>query len=266
MNGGRRMSQNEFTELARSLLTDFDDLKPWRSLPRPENLGPRDAYLLQQDVARLRERRGERLIGYKIGCASPAIQAQLGTGEPIFGRVFDSGCFPAGSTISHARFANLAIEGELAIQLARDLPAQPLADADYAAAVSSAFSVIELHNYVLPAAGGSLSALIASNGMHAGVVLAAEEATFSGRLPAVRELSVLINDRCVGRTAQVWTMDGPAATLRWLSARLAGWGAHLRRGQVILTGSVLPLYPVRPGTRVVIDAEPLPKSFATIDR
>ena len=85
----------------------------------------------------MRERRGERVIGYKIGCISRVIQEQLGIHQPIFGRVFDTGCFPSGSRLSHARFADLAVEGELALRLCRDLPDSPLPDDDYVAAIGS---------------------------------------------------------------------------------------------------------------------------------
>jgi 2-keto-4-pentenoate hydratase len=73
----------------------------------------------------------------------------------------------------------------------------------------------------------------------------------------VAGLDVTIDDRLVGSTSEPWTMGGPVATLRWLAARLAGSGLTLRRGQVILTGSPLPLFPAGPGSRVVADAGPL---------
>jgi hypothetical protein len=41
-----------------------------------------DAYRLQMEVARLREQRGEPIAGYKIGCISPTMQAQLGLDRP----------------------------------------------------------------------------------------------------------------------------------------------------------------------------------------
>src|SRR5262249_42929719 len=125
--------------------------------------------------------------------------------------------------------------------------------------------VIELHHYALPANGQPVAALIASGGMHAGLVLAVQETTCSGRVPVVSELDVAVNDRCAGTTSQPWTMDGPATTLRWLTMHLAGWGLHLVRGQVILTGSALPLYRVDSGSRVVAEARPLGRTFVAID-
>ena len=260
------MSRNELRAWACCLLADFDARTPWRSFVPPDGLTLERAYDLQGEVARLREDRGERIIGYKIGCTSRAIQDQLGIHEPIFGRIFDTGCIPAGSRVGHASYANLAIEGELAIRLSQDLPRHPMSDEEYTGAIESVFPVIELHHYVLPENGHPLTALIASGGIHAGLVLPAQEMTCSSRIPVVTELSVTINDRLAGRTGEPWTMGGPATALRWLTVRLAEQGLPLRQGQVILAGSALPLFPVDPGSRVVAEAHPLGKSSAEIAR
>jgi 2-keto-4-pentenoate hydratase len=259
------MTRDDPTAWARRLLDDYDSLRPWRTSGPPDGLTPEQAYALQGEVARLREDRGERIIGYKIGCTSRAIQDQLGIREPIFARVFDAGCFPAASRIEHARFANLAIEGELAIRLSRDLPRDALSGEESIEGIASVFPVIELHHYVLPANGPSVAALIASGGMHAGLVLAEQEAVLSGRVPDVRQLDVAINDGLVGTTVEPWTMGGPAATLRWLTTRLAESGLSLRRGQVILAGSALPLYAAGAGCRVTAEALPIGRSSVTIE-
>jgi 2-keto-4-pentenoate hydratase len=256
---------HELAVRARQLLADFDSLTPWRSFAPPNDLTTEQAYALQGEVARLRVERGERIIGYKIGCTSRAIQQQLGIREPIFARVFDTNCFPAVCRLGHGRFANLAIEGELTIRLSQDLPGNSLSDQDYIAAVESVFPVIELHHYVLPPNDHPVVPLITSGGMHAGLVLAVGETACSDGVPVVNELNVAINDRIAGDTREPWAMGGPAATLRWLNGRLAEWGLQLLPGQVILTGSVLPLFPVGPGSRVVAAASPLQNSSVDID-
>ena len=259
------MSPEDLTEWSRRLMADHDALRPWQSFVPPFGMTPDQAYALQGEVARLREARGERIIGYKIGCTSRAIREQLGIREPIFGRLFDTGCFPSGSHLDHARFARPAIEGELAIRLSRDLPREPFSDEDYDGAVESIFPVIELHHYFLPSQGRPLIGLIASGGMHAGFVLPERERPRPGEIPHIQGLAVDINDRRVGTTAEPWTMGGPASTLRWLSTRLAECGLSLRPGQVILTGSALPLFPVGPGTRTTVEAHPLGRSLVEID-
>src|SRR4029077_19685987 len=108
--------------LAQRQLADFDARTPNRMFREAIDLTTAQAYELQDAVARLRERRGEKIIGYKVGCTSAAIQQQLGISEPIFGRLFETGCHASGGQLSCGDYANPAVEGEYAVRLARDLP------------------------------------------------------------------------------------------------------------------------------------------------
>ena len=76
----------DLDELARRMLADYDARTPGKLLGEPIDLTTVQAYALQAEIARLRERRGENVIGYKVGCTSRPIQAQLGVEEPIFGQ------------------------------------------------------------------------------------------------------------------------------------------------------------------------------------
>src|SRR5262245_10730705 len=102
----------DLQELARRILADYDDGAPCLVFGEPLDLTTVQAYALQAEIARLREARGEQVIGYKIGCTSSVIQRQLGIQEPIYGRVFDTGQVASGTRLSHATYANLAVEGE----------------------------------------------------------------------------------------------------------------------------------------------------------
>jgi 2-keto-4-pentenoate hydratase len=252
----------EIQELARRMLADHDAWTPNQVFAEPVAVTPEQAYALQAEVARLRERRGERVIGYKVGCTSPAVQRQLGICEPIFARIFDTGCFPSGVRLPYRRFANLAVEGELAVRLGQDVPASCVAGDECRAAVTSAFPVIELHHYVLRSPRPSLAELIASGGMHAGFVLAEHEAEIGLREP--ESASVWIDDERVGMVAGAEVAEQAVRSVRWLADRLAGQGLTLRRGQVVLTGSLLPLYTPRPGGRVVAALPPFGRSSAEI--
>lgn len=249
--------------LARRMLADYDGRTPGQLFAERVDLTIPEAYALQVEVARLREARGERVIGYKVGCTSRAIQEQLAIHEPIFGHTFDTECFASGARLSRAGFANLAIEGELAVRLARDLSGSSPSDEECQSAIGSVFPAIELHHYVLRSARPWCQELIASNGMHAGFVIGSEP----HGAPLVRDqrLRILVNDEEVDESRVPWAMDGPVASLRWLAARLAEFGLHLARGQVILTGSTMRLHPVAAGSRVVFEAPPLGSSWIEIE-
>jgi 2-keto-4-pentenoate hydratase len=245
------------------MLADYDARTPCELFAGPIDLTSRQAYALQAEFARLREARGERVIGYKLGCTSPAVREQLRIGEPIFARLFDSECHDSGARLSHASYANLAVEGELALRLARDLPASTPHSEKCLDAIESFFPVIELHHYVIRSTQPCVQELIASNGMHAGFVLA--ERPHGRRLVNPQNLTVLLNGEKVGAIDEPWTMSEPVASVRWLAARLWESGLGLARGQVILTGSPLPLYPAGPGSLVVVEAPPLGRCSVTVD-
>ena len=52
------------------------------------DLSVQESYIVQERIAEKRISRGERAIGYKVGCTSRAIQSQFGLNEPILGRLF----------------------------------------------------------------------------------------------------------------------------------------------------------------------------------
>lgn len=55
-------------------LADYDACNPGTVFAERLVLDESQAYALQSAVAELRCRRGERMIGYKVGCTSPTIR------------------------------------------------------------------------------------------------------------------------------------------------------------------------------------------------
>jgi len=189
----------------------------------------------------------------------------LGVKEPIFGRLFDTECHRSGVHLSSARYANLAVEGEIAVRLSRDLLSEPLSAEEYREAIGEVFPVIELHHYVLPGAWPPSQWLLASNGLHAGFVSAEAQPRCSGLATFAHSLSIRINEVVVGAVEDAASLTCPIESLRWLAGRLAQFGLQLCKGQVVLTGSPMKLYPVVPGSRIVVEAPPLGASCVDID-
>ena len=90
------------------------------------------AYELQDAVTRLRVAAGDRVIGYKVGCTGAGTVQQFGMAGPIRGCLFESEVRPYQETLDNHDFANLAIEGEMALRIGAD------------GAVASVFPVVEL--------------------------------------------------------------------------------------------------------------------------
>ena len=212
-----------------------------------------DAYAVQAEVARLRAAEGEPVAGYKVGCTGPNVREQFGMDGPIRGFVYETELHPSGVEISHASYANLAVEGELAVRLGED------------AQIVRIFPVIELHNYVFRSETPTLQELVANNGLHAGVVLPAPEAgaRWRGNEPLRGALRVEIDGRTVEEGPMSGMPGGPAGSVEWLRGHLAVYGLALRPHQLVLTGTPLSLIPVRPGDSVRVTAEGLGAVGAT---
>lgn len=213
---------------------------------------PEQGYAIQAAVARLRERRGEAVIGYKVGCTSPATQRHLGIDSPIFARLFEGERWSSGVTLARERYLQLAFEGELAVRLGMELPPEPDGDA-VLSSVEGVFAVIELHHFPYREGGPSAAELIASNGVHAGFVVT--DGGMTGLGDGSSRLSIEIDGR------EVADVSGPELTgtvvrsLRWLARELPRRGGALRPGQTVLCGTVAPLLPAPDAREVAVTTD-----------
>lgn len=247
----------DIEQLAKRQLCDYDrhklgGLVSGYSIPMTVD----EAYALQMAVARLRVQRGEPVAGYKVGCISPVMQAQLGLDRPVFGHVFETECHTSGVVLNPANFDGLAVEGEFAVRIARDIPNANWLRTHTDEAISSGFAVIELHNYVFRNTPQNAQELIGHNAIHAGVILPPSE-------PPLCSPSALVDSRIrVSRNGAILGIadgralpEGPFGSVVLLAEHLAGFGLTLQGRQIVLTGSLLPLYHVSGGEQIEVSCD-----------
>jgi 2-keto-4-pentenoate hydratase len=201
-------------------------------------------------------------LGYKVGCVSPVIQDQFGLEQPVYGYLWRSEQYRSGSRVRASAFANLAVEGEIALRLRAEIPLAG-AGAGLAALgeyVECWYPVIELHNYCFRGPMATSQELAAGNAMHSGLVGVGEE----GRPGLVRaalgtlkeldytEIRVTVDEEVVEVANAAALPGGPLGSLRWLVGALAKRKETLKAGMVVLTGSPGRLIPVQPGNRVTV--------------
>ena len=107
----------DIAALAERMLEDYDSRNPGTLFAEGLRLSVDDAYRLQGQVTQLRERRGEQLVGYKIGCVCAENQARNGLPHPVYGRLWSTEQHSNNATLAIGGFANIAIEGEFAVTL-----------------------------------------------------------------------------------------------------------------------------------------------------
>jgi 2-keto-4-pentenoate hydratase len=202
------------------------------------------AYAVQTEFARLRCEAGDSVAGYKVGCIGPGVVEQFGMSGPIHARLFRSELRASGETLNHSAYANLAIEGEMAVRIAAD------------GTIASAFPVIELHHFVFRGPTRTLVELVANNGINGGAVLAPDDvAAALSYWQSACTLTVKVKQKAI-ESGKLWAMDGGAAqAVEWLSTDLELHGLSLSPGDLVLTGTPLGLHPVSPGDRVTVSVD-----------
>ena len=234
--------------LARRQWRDYCAREPGTCFADPGfALDLRQAYALLAEVSALRVAAGDSVIGYKVGCTGPGTTAQFGMAGPIRGYLYASEVRRTGVTLDPAVFAQLAIEGEMAVRIGED------------GEIAAAFPVIELHHFVFRGPRKTLAELVANNGLNAGIVLPESAWLFSSaHLRGGARLGVRIGNRCAG-AADSWPLaGGAAASVDWLRAHLFEFGLALRPGDIVLAGTPLGLYRVDPGDAVTVLLDDVP--------
>lgn len=234
--------------LARRQLRDYRACNPGTCFAESGfALDVTSAYALQDAVTELRVGEGERVCGFKLGCTGAGTVAQFGMQGPIRGTLFADEVRHDGDVLDHRTFANLSIEGEMALRIGED------------GGIAAAFPIIELHNFVFRAPRKTLPELIANNGLNAGIVLPGspwlESDTYTDRRGT---LSVHINGAVV-ESGNLWPLSGgPVASFDWLRRHLEDFDLSLAPGHVVLAGTPLGLYPVQPGDHISVQVDGKP--------
>lgn len=247
----------EIQALAKRQLADYDRRHPGTLFADASvTMTVEEAYALQYEVACLRQQRGELIAGYKVGCVSKSVQSQLGLNRPVFGHVFETELRRSGAVLDSREFDGLAIEGEFAVRLAEDIPDAEWLRAHPKRVMTAAFAVIELHNHVFRNAARTAQELVGNNAMHAGVVLPLHESELQDPDALLEDpISVYRNSEILGTATGRVLPSGPFGSVVRLAEHLSRLGHCLHRGQIVLTGSPLPLYPATRGDHIVVTSK-----------
>lgn len=198
-----------------------------------------DAYAIQSAyAARLPEQYGDA-VGYKIGLTSPIMQKMCGITTPVAGVVFRRRVHASASRLPIADYVNPGIEFEIAVRLGTELEpeAAPFGFDTIARAIDGvcpAFEIVDDRG--ADYARLDVRALIADNAWNAGVVLGEFTSSWPN-LDAVRG-TVACNDVVVAEGAGHDVLGHPLNPVVWLANHLAAQNVSLRRGEIVLTGSL----------------------------
>lgn len=193
---------------------------------------------------------GERLTGKKIGVTSAAVQQMLGVDQPDFGFLTDAMEVPDGATV---RIADALIqpraEAEIAFRLHSDLGGTHVSEADVRAAVETVMPCFEIVDSRIDAWDIAIVDTVADNAS-CGVFALGPEIPLAPDLDlAAVHCTMSKNGRLISEGYGAAVQGSPLASVAWLANTLGRYGVTLNAGDIILSGSLVPLEPAQVGDR-----------------
>lgn len=221
--------------------------------PLRDGLAPTDidgAYAVQALNTDFWVAGGRRITGRKVGLTAKAVQAQLGVDQPDFGVLFADMAIADRGSLRASRVLQPKAEAEVALVMARDVADPAISRDDLAAAVAYALPAIEIVDSRIADWKITFADTVADNGSSAFYVLGTDPKPLAGLDLWTCGMALEINDTVQSLGAGVACLGHPLNAATWLAQTLAARGQGLRAGDVILTGALGPMVPIRPGDRV----------------
>jgi 2-keto-4-pentenoate hydratase len=230
--------------------------QPYANLPdsvAPLSIG--EAYLAQEAYWRLAEPVYGPVAGVKVATTTKVMQQLMGITHPCGGAIFEKTIHSSPARIAKGMFVNMRVESEIALKLGTDMPAAkaPWTAQTAAACVAGAmpaFELIEDRHAVYTQTRAT--SMIVDNCWNGGVVLGPMKEVAPGDVIGVKGRQTLN-----GQPAGEGNAEDPYATLAWLANLMAARHHDLKRGMVVITGSLVPTFSIAPGDRAVFTVEGL---------
>jgi len=225
----------------------------------PDHCRPMDeaeGYKVQQAVhGALSEHDWGAIAGYKIGCTTAVMQANLGLTSPCGGGVFESSIYHETADLAIGDYVRVGAEIEIAVRMGDDLAADsaPFDRESTALAVESCMAAMEIvDNRYTDSATMGTATLIADDFFGAGCLLGDPVVEWRDLDLGAATGHLSVDGIEIGRGQGADVMGHPFEALAWLANNLAARGSMLRRGDIVLTGSLVQVYYPAPGETVEI--------------
>jgi len=235
------------------------------------------AYEVQNVLTAARKAAGARVVGRKVGLTSPAVQRQLGVGQPDFGVLFDDMLVPSGDDVDSGRLIAPKAEAEIAFVLSADLDGfaagvsrdAPVSAADRAAAAAAvdyAVAALEIVDSRVADWDITITDTVADNASSALYVLGDKRVPLSEFAPVEVTMNLEKNGEPASSGNGAACLGDPLNALVWLARTTASFGAPLRAGDVVLSGALGAMVTAEPGTEITAELSTLGRVSVTFSK
>ena len=242
-------------EAGRWLMTQHDQHKPFTPLAGamvPASIAA--AYDVQDALVALRRNAWQaQRVGHKIALTTPQMRKFVGYDDSIAGQVVDrwhgaNGVHSSPARVKKCDYGHLLFECELAFLMGEDLPlgaAAPTRD-DVARCIEAVCPAFELaddrsadYTTFGKDGGATMLTLAADNAWNSGVVLGEWRRNWRDYDLAALTGVATINGETVGEGAGRDVLGHPLDAMVWIARHLQARGQTLKRGEFVITGSLI---------------------------
>ena len=226
------------------------------------------AYAIQTHWTNMRLGRGEKIVGRKIGLTSKAIQQQLGVNEPDYGTLWQSSFYESINgkvNIPASDFLQPRIEGEVAFLIGKSLrepnitPAQIL-DATEACALGIEIVASRIADWKI-----KLVDTIADNASYGGFTLGPWDKQMRDADLAALAMTIHHNGVLAAEGLGSAALGHPATSTAWLANKLLEFGVSLEPGDIVISGGITKMIPVKAGDEFVFSLTSQPDLTVTFE-
>lgn len=222
-----------------------------------------DAYAVQAALVARKRANGAKVIGWKIGLTSRAMQQALNITTPDSGVLLDDMLFADGATVPKGRFIQPRIEAEIAFVMKAPLAGRNVTRDEVLAATDYVAPSLEiLDTRILradPATGRAriITDTVSDNAANAGIVLGRQRHAVAA--VDLRWIGAIVTrDSVVEETGLgAGVLNDPVTGILWLVHRLADYGMGIAAGEVLLSGSFIRPIEAPPGSGFHADFGPI---------
>lgn len=227
-------------------LIQRNTLKPLTE--RYDDISIEDAYHISLRMLERRIEAGEKVIGKKIGVTSKAVQNMLNVHQPDFGYLTDKMAFSQGQEMPISeQLIQPKAEGEIAFILKKDLMGPGVTSADVLAATDCVIPCFEVVDSRIENWQIKIEDTVADNAS-CGLFILGDTAVDPRKVDLMTcGMVVEKNGAIISTGAGAAALGSPVNSVAWLANTLGQFGIPLKAGEVILSGSLVPLEPVQPG-------------------
>jgi 2-keto-4-pentenoate hydratase len=245
------MSGKSIDALAERLDTAFRTMTPIPPLSEADGLSSvEDAYAIQARWTKMREARGEKVVGRKIGLTNPAVQKQLGVSEPDYGNLWDNSHYQTVNNrveVAMSDHLQPRVEVEVAFLIGRPLRGPNVTLQEVLAASDAMGLVVEIVASRIADWRIKLVDTIADNASYGGFVLGEWDSKLRTEDLRLLGATVAKNGEHAAEGVGAAAMGHPALAVAWLVNKLSEFDITLQPGDVVISGALTPMMTVAAG-------------------